>query len=172
MGRGHRHGRVGADRRAALPRACHHPAVRHDDGVPAGTRSVSDHRAASTGTWRSRSSKTGPRSWAETDLKSLNDPPAAVSLDESKDKKGPIPLGSARVGVGPHPRRRRSRANRTRPSPNNARGGDRRLRLRGQRHARMPGNRDLFMNTIAGCRRQDNLISIRPKEPGRPAGSR
>jgi len=29
----------------------------------------------------------------------------------------------------------------------------------------MPGNRDLFMNTIGWLSQQDNLISIRPKEP-------
>ena len=39
--------------------------------------------------------ETSPRSWAETDLKSLMTS-GEVSLDESKgDKKGPIPLGSA-----------------------------------------------------------------------------
>ena len=29
----------------------------------------------------------------------------------------------------------------------------------------MPGNRDLFMNTIGWLSQQENLISIRPKEP-------
>ena len=29
----------------------------------------------------------------------------------------------------------------------------------------IPGNRDLFMNTIGWLSQQENLISIRPKEP-------
>jgi len=29
----------------------------------------------------------------------------------------------------------------------------------------VPGNRDLFMNTVGWLSQQDNLISIRPKEP-------
>ena len=31
--------------------------------------------------------------------------------------------------------------------------------------AALPGNRDLFMNTLGWLSQQENLISIRPKEP-------
>ena len=107
--------------------------------------------------------ETGPRSWAETDLKSLMTT-GEVSLDESKgDKKGPIPLRLGRVGGGRSGGAAQAgRAGRA--EARDARRRDRRLRLRGQRHPRHPGNRDLFMNTIGWLSQQENLISIRPKE--------
>ena len=80
--------------------------------------------------------ETGPRSWAETDLKSLMTT-GAVSLDESKgDKKGPITIAAApstRVGRA----RGAAQAGRAgRAETGNARRRDRRFRLRGQRHPR------------------------------------
>ncbi|MGH9142622.1 MAG: GldG family protein [Vicinamibacterales bacterium] len=107
--------------------------------------------------------ETGPRSWAETDLKSLMTS-GAVSLDESKgDKKGPIALGSA-VSAAATP------ATPPKPGEPDAPKPETRLAVIGDSDFAangtlgVPGNRDLFMNTIGWLSQQDNLISIRPKE--------
>jgi ABC-type uncharacterized transport system involved in gliding motility auxiliary subunit len=108
--------------------------------------------------------ETGPRSWAETDLKSLMTT-GAVSLDEDKgDKKGPIPLGSAVSAAAPA-------ATPPKPGEPDAPKPETRLAVIGDSDFAangtlgVPGNRDLFMNTIGWLSQQDNLISIRPKEP-------
>jgi gliding motility-associatede transport system auxiliary component len=107
--------------------------------------------------------ETGPRSWAETDLKSLMTS-GAVSLDESKgDKKGPIPLGSAVSAAAasatpPKP----GEADAPKPETRIAVIGDSDFAANGT--LGVPGNRDLFMNTVGWLSQQDNLISIRPKE--------
>jgi len=107
--------------------------------------------------------ETGPRSWAETDLKALMTS-GAVSLDESKgDKKGPIPLGSAVSAAA-------ASAAPPKPGEPEAPKPETRLAVIGDSDFAangtlgMPGNRDLFMNTIGWLSQQDNLISIRPKE--------
>ena len=87
-----------------------------------------------------------------------------VSLDEAKgDKKGPMPLGSAvsargRAGSAAQA----GRADAPKPETRVAVIGDSDFAANGT--LGMPGNRDLFMNTIGWLSQQDNLISIRPKE--------
>src|SRR3954464_149595 len=107
--------------------------------------------------------ETGPRSWAETDLKALMTS-GQVSLDESKgDKKGPIVLGSAvsaAAGAATPPKPGEPDA--PKPETRLAMIGDSDFAANGT--LGVPGNRDLFMNTIGWLSQQDNLISIRPKE--------
>jgi len=107
--------------------------------------------------------ETGPRSWAETDLKSLMTT-GAVSLDEAKgDKKGPIPLGSAvTAGAAPAAPPKPGEADAPKPETRVAVIGDSDFATNGT--LGVPGNRDLFMNTIGWLSQQDNLISIRPKD--------
>jgi ABC-type uncharacterized transport system involved in gliding motility auxiliary subunit len=107
--------------------------------------------------------ETGPRSWAETDLKSLMTT-GEVSLDESKgDKKGPIPLGSAvSAAAAPAAPPKPGEPDAPKPETRVAVIGDSDFAANGT--LGMPGNRDLFMNTIGWLSQQDNLISIRPKE--------
>jgi ABC-type uncharacterized transport system involved in gliding motility auxiliary subunit len=108
--------------------------------------------------------ETGPRSWAETDLKSLMTS-GEVSLDESKgDKKGPIVLGAAvsaaaAAATPPKP----GEPDAPKPETRLAMIGDSDFAANGT--LGVPGNRDLFMNTVGWLSQQDNLISIRPKEP-------
>jgi ABC-type uncharacterized transport system involved in gliding motility auxiliary subunit len=108
--------------------------------------------------------ETGPRSWAETDLKSLMTS-GEVSLDESKgDKKGPIVLGAAvsaaaAAAAPPKP----GEPDAPKPETRLAMIGDSDFAANGT--LGVPGNRDLFMNTVGWLSQQDNLISIRPKEP-------
>jgi ABC-type uncharacterized transport system involved in gliding motility auxiliary subunit len=107
--------------------------------------------------------ETGPRSWAETDLKSLFTT-GAVSLDESKgDKKGPVALGSAVTAAA-------TSATPPKPGEPDAPKPETRVAVIGDSDFAsngtlgVPGNRDLFMNTIGWLSQQDNLISIRPKD--------
>jgi ABC-type uncharacterized transport system involved in gliding motility auxiliary subunit len=107
--------------------------------------------------------ETGPRSWAETDIKSLMTT-GAVSLDEAKgDKKGPIALGSAVSAAAPSATPPKpGEADAPKPETRVAVIGDSDFAANGT--LGVPGNRDLFMNTIGWLSQQDNLISIRPKE--------
>jgi len=107
--------------------------------------------------------ETGPRSWAETDLKSLMTS-GEVSLDESKgDKKGPIPLGSAvSAAAAPAAPPKPGETEAPKPETRLAVIGDSDFAANGT--LGIPGNRDLFMNTVGWLSQQDNLISIRPKD--------
>lgn len=90
--------------------------------------------------------KTSEDSWAETDIKEQ-----PVRFDEGKDKKGPISLGVA--------------ANKTE--------GDKEARLvvigdsdfASNQFVDIQRNGDLFMNSINWLSQDEDLISIRPKNP-------
>ena len=90
--------------------------------------------------------KTSEESWAETEINS-----GKVAFDEGKDKKGPITLGVA--------------ANKTE--------GDREARLvvigdsdfAANQFVGVQRNGDLFMNSINWLAQDEDLISIRPKNP-------
>jgi ABC-type uncharacterized transport system involved in gliding motility auxiliary subunit len=109
--------------------------------------------------------ETSPRSWAETDIKGLLTS-GQVSLDENKgDKKGPITIGSAVSAP---------LANAPAPKPGddpNAPKPETRVVVLGDSDFAsnsvlgIQGNRDLFMNIVGWLSQQENLISIRPKEP-------
>jgi ABC-type uncharacterized transport system involved in gliding motility auxiliary subunit len=107
--------------------------------------------------------ETGPRSWAETDLKALMTT-GEVSLDEGKgDKKGPIVLGAAVSAAAPS-------ATPPKPGEPDAPKPETRLAVIGDSDFAdngtlgVPGNRDLFMNIVGWLSQQENLISIRPKD--------
>jgi len=109
--------------------------------------------------------ETSPRSWAEADIKGLLTS-GQVSLDENKgDKKGPITIGSAVSAP---------LANAPAPKPGddpNAPKPETRVVVLGDSDFAsngvlgIQGNRDLFMNIVGWLSQQENLISIRPKEP-------
>jgi ABC-type uncharacterized transport system involved in gliding motility auxiliary subunit len=109
--------------------------------------------------------ETSPRSWAETDIKGLLTS-GEVSLDENKgDKKGPITIGSAvsaptttapAAKPGDDP-------NAPKPETRVVVVGDSDFASNGV--LGVQGNRDLFMNIVGWLSQQENLISIRPKEP-------
>lgn len=109
--------------------------------------------------------ETSPRSWAEIDIQRLMTT-GEVNLDTAKgDKQGPISIAAAVSGEAPDAK-----------TPDGAKPGE------GQQpEARVAavgdsdfaanyalgiqGNRDLFLNTVNWLSQQENLISIRPKEP-------
>jgi ABC-type uncharacterized transport system involved in gliding motility auxiliary subunit len=101
--------------------------------------------------------ETGPRSWAESDLKSLSGGQPA-KMDGS-DKGGPVSLGVAVSGPAPPkpgetPKQVEARIVAIGDSDfaSNAALG-------------VQGNRDLFLNTVNWLAQQENLISIRAKDP-------
>jgi gliding motility-associatede transport system auxiliary component len=107
--------------------------------------------------------ETGPRSWAETDIKGLMTT-GKVGFEENKgDKKGPITIGSAVTATAPAPADAKpENADAPKPETRLAVIGDSDFAANGG--LGIQGNRDLFMNTVGWLSQQENLISIRPKE--------
>jgi ABC-type uncharacterized transport system involved in gliding motility auxiliary subunit len=110
--------------------------------------------------------ETGARSWAEADVKTLLTT-GQVALDEAKgDRKGPVIIGAAVSAPVAAP------APATPPKPGDeAPKPETRVVVVGDSDFAangglgIQGNRDLFMNTLGWLSQQENLISIRPKEP-------
>ncbi|MEP7309281.1 MAG: Gldg family protein [Acidobacteriota bacterium] len=107
--------------------------------------------------------ETGPRSWAEADIKGLMTT-GEVSLDEAKgDKKGPVTIAAA-VSVAAASEAVPPALGETPPK------AETRVVVYGDSDfvanagLGIQGNRDLFLNTLGWLSQQENLISIRPKE--------
>jgi ABC-type uncharacterized transport system involved in gliding motility auxiliary subunit len=136
-----------------------YPLVRSVTPVPAGT----DGKSSQTFI------ETSPQSWAETDLKGLfaNQPP---TKDESKgDKAGPVSIGvavSAPAPDAPAPPAPAAGTD-TNPPPK----PETRVAVIGDSDfvvnnaMQVDGNRDLFVNIMSWLAQQENLISIRPRQP-------
>jgi len=108
--------------------------------------------------------ETGPRSWAETDLKGvLSSKP--VEYNEGQDKKGPVTIAAAVTGTVTDSGAKPADGDKDAPKP------EARVVVFGDSDYAsnsalgIQGNRDLFLNTIGWLSQQENLISIRPKEP-------
>jgi ABC-type uncharacterized transport system involved in gliding motility auxiliary subunit len=114
--------------------------------------------------------ETSPQSWAETDLK-LKEP---VALNVGKDTKGPISLAvvaTIKVAASPAPAATPSPA--PSPSPDSAEKKEPEARVVAfgdsdfatNAYLNIPGNQDLFLNTVAWLAQDADLISIRGREP-------
>jgi ABC-type uncharacterized transport system involved in gliding motility auxiliary subunit len=110
--------------------------------------------------------QTGPNSWAETDVKRLMTS-GEVSRDvEAGDKAGPVTLAaavSAPVPDAPDAPKDENAEAPPRPETRVVVFGDSDFAANGW--LGIPGNRDLFMNSINWLAQQENLISIRPRDP-------
>jgi ABC-type uncharacterized transport system involved in gliding motility auxiliary subunit len=110
--------------------------------------------------------QTGPKSWAETDVKRLMTS-GEVSRDTDKgDKAGPVALAaavSAPVPDAPDAPKEDNTDAPPRPETRIVVFGD--SDFAANAWLGIPGNRDLFMNTINWLAQQENLISIRPRDP-------
>jgi len=104
--------------------------------------------------------ETSPRSWGETDLKSLMTT-GKVAFDEGKDLKGPVSIAAAASAAS------------TSDAPKieaDAPKSETRVAVIGDSDFAsnsvigIQGNRDMFMNTVGWLSQQENLIAIRPKE--------
>ena len=130
-------------------------------------------RAAVDGVFAQDLVKTSPASWAETRPHAEG----AGQVRRGHGQEGPVALGAvATVTRGqpppPAPSPSPSAAPRRAAGPRRAarqegrpRGRVRRQRLRQQHAARLPGQPDLFLNSVAWLAEDADLISIRPKEP-------
>ena len=107
--------------------------------------------------------ETGPRSWAESDIKSLLANGQAALDEEKGDKNGPIGIGAA-VSAATTP------AEPEQPAPNPETKPETRVVVFGDSDfvanasLGIQGNRDLFLNTIGWLSQQESLIAIRAPE--------
>jgi hypothetical protein len=107
--------------------------------------------------------ETSQRSWAESDIKGLLQS-GKVSMDPATgDRPGPVSVAAAVSASAAT--NEPAKPGDTGPKP------ETRVVVFGDSDfvstaaLGMPGNRDLFMNTIGWLSQQENLISIRPKDP-------
>jgi ABC-type uncharacterized transport system involved in gliding motility auxiliary subunit len=109
--------------------------------------------------------ETSKSSWAETNLKSLTGGQPA-KLDEG-DKPGPVALASAvsaPATVTPAPKNPVKEGDNPKPAETRLVAfGDSDFASNGA--LGVSGNRDLFLNTVNWLAQQENLISIRPRDP-------
>jgi ABC-type uncharacterized transport system involved in gliding motility auxiliary subunit len=107
--------------------------------------------------------ETGPRSWAESDIKSLLANGQAALDEEKGDKNGPIAIGAA-VSAPSTP------AEPEQPAANTETKPETRVVVVGDSDfvanagLGIQGNRDLFLNTIGWLSQQESLIAIRTPE--------
>jgi ABC-type uncharacterized transport system involved in gliding motility auxiliary subunit len=110
--------------------------------------------------------QTSERSWAETNLKAIFSGQQTKMDPAEGDKIGPITIAAAASAAAPSP----TPADPSKPEPD-APKPETRVAVYGDSdfavnaYLGFAGNRDLLMNTIGWLSQQENLISIRPKEP-------
>lgn len=160
----------GAD--ASVPIAARYPphaiteGFRYMTGFPL-AQSMSPVEGGAQGRTAQAIVETSQRSWAETDVKSLQS--GAVSMDEAKgDKPGPVSIASAVAVTAPDAAKA---AATEKPEDAEARKPEARIVAFGDSDfgansgVGLASNRDLFMNAVNWLAQQENLIAIRPKEP-------
>jgi ABC-type uncharacterized transport system involved in gliding motility auxiliary subunit len=113
--------------------------------------------------------ESSPRSWAESDVKALLTS-GEVSLDEGKDKQGPISLAAAVSAAQTEEKKdEEKKEEEAKAEEPDAPKPETRLAVVGDSDFAsngvlgIQGNRDLFMNIVGWLTQQENLISIRPK---------
>jgi ABC-type uncharacterized transport system involved in gliding motility auxiliary subunit len=110
--------------------------------------------------------QTGPNSWAETDFKRLMTSGEVSRDTEQGDKAGPISLAaavSAPATDAPAPPAEDGKDAPPKPETRMVVFGD--SDFAANAWLGIPGNRDLFMNTVNWLAQQENMISIRPRDP-------
>ena len=132
-------------------------------------RSVAPASGGTSGKFAQTLVETSARSWAETDIKTLNTTGQAARDLDKGDKEGPVSLAAAvssPAAEAPAPA----------PAPADGKTEDApkpetRIVVFGDSDfasnsgLRIQGNRDLFMNAVNWLAQQENLISIRPRDP-------
>lgn len=106
--------------------------------------------------------ETGQQSWAKNDAKAVLSSKKGIEIDEAKDKHGPLSVAaavSAPASAGPSS----ADASATKPETRVIVIGD--SDFAANAYLGIGGNRDFFMNMTGWLSQQENLISIRPKEP-------
>jgi ABC-type uncharacterized transport system involved in gliding motility auxiliary subunit len=106
--------------------------------------------------------QTSEESWAETDLKTLTSG-GGVKLDAGKDQPGPITLAAAVSSPVTDAKPATDTPDTPKPETRVVVFGDSDFAANG--FGALAGNRDFFMNALGWLSQQENLISIRPREP-------
>lgn len=131
------------------------------------TRSVAPATGGASGRFPQSLVTTSANSWAETDIKRLLDAGEVTRDLDKGDKAGPVSLAaavSAPATDAPAPAAPADGS--APPAP-----PETRIAVFGDSDfvsnawLGIPGNRDLFLNTINWLAQQENLIAIRPKDP-------
>jgi len=112
--------------------------------------------------------ETGPRSWAESDLKSLMTAGKVEMQADKGDKPGPVSVGAAvsapvAEGAAPSVEKKDESGGERKPETRVVAIGD--SDFISNVALAIQGNRDLFLNAVNWLAQQENLIAIRPREP-------
>jgi ABC-type uncharacterized transport system involved in gliding motility auxiliary subunit len=111
---------------------------------------------------------TSPQSWAETDLKTLQE--GRSTFDEGSDRKGPISIAA----VATVPIKKQGSTNAPASGEEQRPGASRSGRLvvfgdsefANNNFFTLQGNGDLFLNAVSWLAEEEDLIAIRPREGG------
>jgi ABC-type uncharacterized transport system involved in gliding motility auxiliary subunit len=128
-------------------------------------RSVSPIEPAPEGRTVQPLVQTAPQAWAETDLAGLQAGKAEPQMNaEEGDKMGPVSIATtAMTPAPPAPDPDKKDNPPAQPQARVAVFGD--SDFASDNYGNSLGNTDLFLNTISWLTAQENLISIRPREP-------
>ena len=133
-------------------------------------RSVSSIQAGANNRFAQNLIETSQRSWSETNLKELMTSGRVEREEAQGDKPGPISLGAAVSTAAEKPPAPAPSSDKNDkqepPKPPETRIvaiGDSDFAANGW--LGIPGNRDLFMNAVNWLAQQENMISIRPRDP-------
>jgi ABC-type uncharacterized transport system involved in gliding motility auxiliary subunit len=105
---------------------------------------------------------TSDKSWAEMDVQGLLTQ-KKIALDPGKDKPGPITLASAVSAAAADASKPADQPDAPKPETRLVVFGD--SDFASNSVLGIEGNRDIFMNAVGWLSQQENLISVRPKEP-------
>jgi ABC-type uncharacterized transport system involved in gliding motility auxiliary subunit len=108
--------------------------------------------------------ETSPNSWAESDLKTMLGTGKTTFDADKGDKRGPIAIAAAASAAVAAPAGDRKPDEGPKPESRVVVFGD--SDFASNLAVGVAGNRDLFLNTVNWLAQQENLIAIRPKEPG------
>jgi ABC-type uncharacterized transport system involved in gliding motility auxiliary subunit len=116
------------------------------------------------------STSPAPQSWAETDLKTLQEE-KRVAFDEERDRKGPISIAAVATITAKPAAAATPAEPPTEEKPGHT-GRSARLIVFGDSEfannsfISLQGNGDLFLNTVSWLAEEEELIAIRPREGG------
>ena len=133
-------------------------------------RSISVTSGGANGRFAQTLVMTSQSSWAESDMKQLLTSGRVTRDIDKGDKAGPITLAAAVSAPAPNAP---APAAANPPEPNKSEPPKPETRIvvfgdsdfASNRYLGIPGNRDLFLNSINWLAQQENLISIRPRDP-------
>jgi ABC-type uncharacterized transport system involved in gliding motility auxiliary subunit len=132
-------------------------------------RSVSVRKELPTGVSAQVLASTSPQSWAEIDLKALQE--GRATFDEGSDRKGPISIAAVVTIPSKKPAGDTPAAKPTEDQPGTRPRSARLVVFGDSEFANnsfftLQGNGDLFLNTISWLAEEEDLIAIRPREGG------